>query len=140
MKLGPLFLFLVLGLTVPPNYREECAFLQSAGLESMIDLFHGEEIEMSMMDKLTDEELKQLGFNSIGSRHKFRTALKRWHQADEGVEDGAGGGEGGRVGGGAGGAVCCLLSLVCCLWFVIYGMLSVVSGQFSVIYVLFFVV
>jgi hypothetical protein len=117
MKLGPLFMFLVLGLTVPPNYREECAFLQSAGLESMIDLFHGEEIEMSMMDKLTDEELKQLGFNSIGSRHKFRTALKRWHQADEGVEDGAGGGEGGRAGGGAGGAVCCLLSLVCCLWF-----------------------
>ena len=71
MKLGHLFLLLALGLAIPPNYREECAFLQSAGLEDMIDVFHGEEIELGMMDKLTDEGLKQLDLISIGSRHKF---------------------------------------------------------------------
>ena len=53
MKLGHLFLLLALGLAIPPNYREECAFLQSAGLENTIDIFHGEEIELGMMDKLT---------------------------------------------------------------------------------------
>ena len=99
MKLGHLFLLLALGLAIPPNYREECAFLQSAGLEDMIDVFHGEEIELGMMDKLTDEELKQLGFTSIGSRHRFRAAVGRWLQA--GAEDGAGGSAGGGAGGGA---------------------------------------
>ena len=41
--LGQLFLLLALGLAIPPNYREECAFLQSAGLEDMI-------VELSIED------------------------------------------------------------------------------------------
>ena len=97
MKLSHLFLLLALGLAIPPNYREECAFLQSAGLENMIDVFHGEEIELGMMSSLTDEELKQLGFTSIGGRHRFRAAVGRWQA---GAEDGAGGSAGGGAGGG----------------------------------------
>ena len=60
MKLGHLFLLMALGFAIPPNYREECPFLQSARLEDMID-FNGEEIELGMMDKLTREAWPETG-------------------------------------------------------------------------------
>ena len=68
MKLGHLFLLLALGLAIPPNYREEFAFLQSAGLEDMIDVFHGEEIEL-------DNDLKQKFPHTFLDVHFFRVLI-----------------------------------------------------------------
>ena len=76
---------LSLGLALPPNIREEARFLETNGFGHLIGNFEAEEITFNYFDRLTDDQLQQLGVTTMGSRIRFRDALSTWteHETDQ---------------------------------------------------------
>ena len=78
MKLKSVILcLLALGLasSLPaPNYREEEEFLVNCGLGHLVNRFREEEIDLNIMPRLGDDNLRELGLITMGSRIRFRDA------------------------------------------------------------------
>ena len=81
-----LVFLLALCHAVPPggDYEEETRFLLRTGLGNLLATFRLEEITISMMPRLTDEDLRHLGVRTIGVRINFRDAILYWTEEREG--------------------------------------------------------
>ena len=71
MRIGTILLLLAVGL----SYHEETEFLNDAGFPHLVDNFRGEEIIMRMMNRLSNQELTELGLATMGARIRFREAV-----------------------------------------------------------------
>ncbi|CAO3611781.1 unnamed protein product [Cunninghamella blakesleeana] len=63
----------------PENWdvNQVCAWLESAGLENVIDIFTEQEITGDVLVELTMDSLKELGISAYGRRYKVMTAINK---------------------------------------------------------------
>ena len=58
-------------------------FLRDRGVENLTDRFIAEEIQIQQIPKITDEDLKILGVETIGGRMRIREAAAAWSQSED---------------------------------------------------------
>ena len=78
-----LLLLATAGSLPTPGYAEERRFLTTAGFVNLIENFQNEEIEICMVEELTNEDLRELGVHTIGARARLRAAASEWLQTQD---------------------------------------------------------
>ena len=77
-----LLLLATAGSLPTPGYAEERRFLTTAGFVNLTENFQNEEVEICMVEELTNEDLRELGVHTIGARARLRAAAREWLQHD----------------------------------------------------------
>ena len=83
-----LLLLATAGTLTTPGYTEEIRFLATAGFVNLTENFRNEEVEICMVEELTNKDFRDLGVNTIGGRARLRAAARVWLQEYQGTREG----------------------------------------------------